>query len=168
MRTTLFWLCAAAQRWQPQEAQMLDDGFLVDVAGGVPVVVAPEEIDITNAAALRSALLKAAASGPGALVVDMTRTRFCDSSGPHALVAAHQRAQAEGREVLLVIPSAIVLRVFALTGVDRMIPNFTSLAEALARPDAARHGQGQLGAVAQISLRAQIGNVVGAASGARC
>ena len=99
----------------------------------MPVVAAPEEIDITNAEALRSALLKAAANGHGTLVVDMTRTQFCDSSGLHALAAAHKRAEAEGREVLLVIPSATVLRVFALTGVDRMIPSFTSLAEALAQ-----------------------------------
>jgi anti-sigma B factor antagonist len=134
MRPTLSWPRAAAQRWsQPQEAQMPDDSFLVDVAGGVPVVVTPEEIDTTNAGALRSALLTVAASGPGTLVVDMTRTQFCDSSGAHALVAAHKRAEAEGREVLLVIPSTLVLRVFALTGVDRMIPNFTSLADALAR-----------------------------------
>ena len=110
---------------------MPDDGFLVDVIGDVPVVVAPEEIDITNAEALRSALLKAAASGPGTLVVDMTRTQFCDSSGPHALFAAHKRAEAEGREVLLVVASAVVMRIFALTGVDRVIPNFSSLAEAL-------------------------------------
>jgi anti-sigma B factor antagonist len=120
---------------------MPDDGFLVDVIGGAPVVVTPEVIDITNAGALRSALLKAAASGPSTLVVDMTRTQFCDSSGAHALVAAHLRAEAEGREVLLVIPSAVVLRVFALTGVDRMIPNFTSLAEALARPAGAANGR---------------------------
>jgi anti-sigma B factor antagonist len=71
----------------------------------------------------------------------MTRTRFCDSSGPHALLAAHKRAEAAGGEVLLVIPSALVLRVFALTGVDRMIPNFTSLAEALARPAATANGR---------------------------
>ncbi len=113
---------------------MPDDGFLVDVIDGVPVVTTPEEIDITNAGALRSALLQAAASGPGTLAVDMTRTKFCDSSGPHALLAAHQRAEAVGGEVLLVADGALVLRVFALTGVDRMIPSFPSLAEALARP----------------------------------
>ena len=62
---------------------MPDDSFPVEMAGGVPVVAALEEIDITNAGALRSALLTAAASGPAALVVDMTRTRFCDSSGLH-------------------------------------------------------------------------------------
>jgi anti-anti-sigma factor len=110
---------------------MPDDSFPVEVLGGVPVVAAPEEIDITNAEALQSALLMAATGGHGTLVVDMTRTQFCDSSGLHALIAAYKRAGAEGCEVLLVIPSVAVLRVFAITCVDRMIPNFTTLAEAL-------------------------------------
>src|ERR1700746_3627606 len=92
-------------------AQMLDDMFPVEMIEGVPVVVAPEEIDIANAEALRLALLKEAANGHRRLVVDMTQPRFCDSSGLHTLAAAHNRAQAEGREVLLVIPSPPVLRV---------------------------------------------------------
>ena len=110
---------------------MQDSRFPVELIGGVPVVAAPEEIDITNAPDLRSALLAAAANRPGRVVADMTRTRFCDSSGLHTLLAAHKRAQAEGGELLLVIPSAAVLRVFALTAIDRMIPNFTSLDDAL-------------------------------------
>jgi len=114
---------------------MSDDRIPIEVVGGVPVVAAPEEIDITNAGVLRSALLKAAANGHRTLVVDMTQTQFCDSSGLHALVAAHKRAEAEGREMLLVIPGTAVLRVLALTGMDRVIPNFTSLAEALAHMD---------------------------------
>ena len=122
---------------------MPEDKFPVEVVGGVPVVAAPEEIDITNAEALRSALLTAAANGNGTLVVDMTRTQFCDSSGLHTLIAAHKRAGAEGREVLLVIPSTAVLRVFALTAMDRVIPNFTSLAEALAQAPAAANGRRQ-------------------------
>ena len=69
---------------------MPDDRFPVAVVGGVPVVAAPEDIDITNAEALRSALLTEASNGRGALVVDMTRTRFCDSSGLHTLIAAHR------------------------------------------------------------------------------
>jgi anti-sigma B factor antagonist len=120
---------------------MPDDRFPVEVLGGVPVVAAPEEIDITNADALRSALLTAAAGGHGTLVVDMTRTQFCDSSGLHALIAAHKRAGAEGREVLLVVPSVAVLRVFALTGMDMVIPNFISLAEALAHTAATANGR---------------------------
>ena len=114
---------------------MPDDRFPIEVVEGVPVLTAPKEIDITNAGQLRSALLTAATNGHRRLVVDMTRTRFCDLSGLHALAAAHQRTQAEGREVLLVIPGTAVLRVFALTGMDRVLPNFTSLAEALASAD---------------------------------
>ena len=36
---------------------MLDDRFPIELVEGVPVVATPEEIDITNAEALRSALL---------------------------------------------------------------------------------------------------------------
>jgi anti-sigma B factor antagonist len=110
---------------------MHDGRFPLEVVSGVPVVTAPDEIDITNAPELRSALLEAAAHGHGTLVADMTRTQFCDSSGLHALLAVHKRAQAEGGELLLVISATPVLRVFAITGIDRMIPNFTSLDQAL-------------------------------------
>ena len=40
---------------------------LFEVVSGVPVVTAPEEIDITNAPRLRSALLEAAEHGHGTL-----------------------------------------------------------------------------------------------------
>jgi anti-sigma B factor antagonist len=123
---------------------MPDGSFPVEIVEGMPVVAAPEEIDITNAETLRSALLTAAANGHGALVVDMTGTRFCDSSGLHTLIAAHKRAEAEGREVLLVIPSPAVLRVFALTGMDRVIPTFATLPEALARTTATANGRRQV------------------------
>jgi anti-sigma B factor antagonist len=119
---------------------MPEAGFPVEMVRGVPVVAAPEEIDITSADDLRTALLDAARRGHGTYVVDMSRTRFCDSSGLHALVAAHRRAQAEDDEMLLVIPSAAVLRVFAITGMDQVIPNFTSLDEALAQAVVARAG----------------------------
>jgi anti-anti-sigma factor len=77
------------------------------------------------------ALLEAAAHGHGILMADMTRTQFCDSSGLRTLLAAHKRAQAEGGELLLAIAVAPVLRVLAITSIDRMIPNFTTLDEAL-------------------------------------
>ena len=108
------------------------DGFPIELASGVPVVTAPQEIDINNAPGLRSALLQAAANGSGALVADMTRTRFCDSAGLNALVAAHKRARAAGGELLLVVCGAAVIRVLAITGVDRVIPTFTTLDGALA------------------------------------
>jgi anti-sigma B factor antagonist len=98
----------------------------------VPVVVAPAEIDASNGDWLRAVLLEAAARGNATFVVDMTGTQFCASAGIGVLVRAHKRAQADGGELRLVIPaSAAVVRVFALTGIDRVIPHFSSLYEAV-------------------------------------
>jgi anti-sigma B factor antagonist len=123
--------------WSPEVSQMSEVSFPVEmVDGGVPIVAAPEEIDTANAAGLRAALLQAAVHGNGTLVVDMSQTQFCDSAGLLVLVRAHKRAQAEGGEVLLVISAATVLRVLAITGIERMIPNFSTLEEALAQTPA--------------------------------
>ena len=111
---------------------MHDSRFVIEPVSGVPIVAAPEEIDMANARELESALLEATTNGPGTVVADMTRTRFCDSSGIRTLLAVHKRAQADGGELLLVVPGAAVLRAFAIIGIDRVIPNFTSLDEALA------------------------------------
>ena len=133
-----------------------------ELVNGVPVVTAPEEIDVTNAPALRVALLAAATPGRGTLVVDMTRTRFCDSAGLHALVAAHERAQAEGGELRLALPAAGVLRVFEITGLHRVIPSFRSLEQALAdrsvtRPDGNQRPGGTVEGSEQNGLVAQLG-----------
>ena len=109
-------------------------GFPVEMVSGVPVVMVPEEIDITNADELRAALFEAATHGPGKLVVDLTRTDFCDTAGLHALVAAHKRTRTGGSQVLLVMPGAGVLRIFEITGLDQVIPHVASLEEALAQP----------------------------------
>ena len=111
---------------------MPDARFPVEMISGVPVVVTPEEVDITNAGGLRTALLEAAGNGPGRLVVDMSRTQFCDTAGLHALMLAHKRAVAESGDIRLVVTSAAVLRIFAITGLDDVIPHFATLEEALA------------------------------------
>ncbi|HEV2251837.1 MAG TPA: STAS domain-containing protein [Streptosporangiaceae bacterium] len=131
---------------------MRENSFPVELVRGVPVVTAPEEIDITNAAGLRAGLLKAAGleaagleagleaglttGGHLAFVVDMTRTRFCDSAGIATLVEAHKRARAAGGQMLLAMSGAAVPRIFEITGVDRVIPSFTGLEEALAHTPA--------------------------------
>jgi anti-sigma B factor antagonist len=116
---------------------MTEPGLTVRITRGVSVVTAPEEIDITNAGQLRTALLHAAARPGAALVVDMTRTRFCDCAGLHALVGAHKRARAEGRQVRLAVTGTQVRRILALTALDRLIPVYPSLDQALAHPPAA-------------------------------
>jgi anti-sigma B factor antagonist len=116
---------------------MADPRRPVVMIGGVPLVDAPHEIDADNAECFDKLLLHAARRGHGTVVVNMTGTRFCDSSGVRVLARAHERAMAEGGELLMVIPaSAFILRVFALTGLDRLIPNFADLHEALEQAQA--------------------------------
>jgi anti-sigma B factor antagonist len=112
---------------------MPEHSFRVEMAGDVPVVVTPSDIDITNAAAFRTALLEAAGR-ERTFVVDMSRTQFCDTAGIHALVAAHKQAGDNGGEVRLVVTSATVLRIFAITAFDQVISSFGSLDQALAAP----------------------------------
>ena len=99
---------------------------------GVAVVSAPAEIDIVNAEQLRMILLEAGSRGHGTVVVDMTRTRFCDSSAFSVLAAVHKWALAEGGGLRLVIPDGSrVLRIFTVIGLGRFIPRFGSLDQAL-------------------------------------
>jgi anti-sigma B factor antagonist len=109
-------------------------------AGGLPVVTAPIEIDVSNAAEFRQSLLSCANGSHPTLVVDMTETMFCDSTGLHQLVRAHKRAVAAGGEVRLVIQAAPVLRLFAIMGIDGLFPVFATLADAVAgEASPARH-----------------------------
>lgn len=101
------------------------------VISAMPVVAAPEEIDITTAYGLRAALASAT-RGHATVVVDMTRTRACDTAGLHVLVRAHRRALAQGGGLRLVISSPDVRRLFTITGLDRVIQPFATLDEALA------------------------------------
>jgi len=102
------------------------------MAGGVPVVTAPAEIDVTTAGQLRAMLAEWAARGHTTIVVDMSGTQFCDSAGLTVLVRAHKQALAGNGGLRLVLPaSGSVVRVFTLTGLDQLFPHFTGLEQAL-------------------------------------
>jgi len=106
--------------------------YLRQMINGVPVMATPAEIDVTTAGQLRAVLL-AATEQYRTLVVDMTRTRFCDSAAIHTLIAARQRVLAKGGELRLVVPAdGTVQRVLTLLGVDRSIPCFACLDQAVA------------------------------------
>jgi anti-sigma B factor antagonist len=114
-----------------------DVEYVYELVDGVPVVSvavvrAPEQIDITVADQFRSALLDATSGEHPRLVVDMTRTRFCDSAGIRSLAQAAKRIQGEGGELRLIIPpDGAVRRILSLTRIDLILPCFTSLAAAL-------------------------------------
>jgi anti-sigma B factor antagonist len=101
-------------------------------SGRTAVVRLPTEIDLTRSDAVREALLAALNQGALSLIVDMTATTFCDSSGITALVRAARRATATGATIRLAVTAPPVLRVLSLVGVDRLIDIYPSVDAALA------------------------------------
>jgi anti-sigma B factor antagonist len=87
-----------------------------------PVIVAlPDEIDLLNASEVSDLLLTVLNRGAAGVIVDMTRTRFCDAAGCRALARAGRRAQLLGTRARAVIPHPAVRKVLRLTGADQLI-----------------------------------------------
>jgi anti-sigma B factor antagonist len=96
------------------------------------VVVLPPEIDVTNSELVYQELVAALAPGVNTVIADMMSTAFCDSSGVHAIMHAHESAAArEVRLLLAVSSSTSVRRVLELIGVGLLMPVYPSLQEAL-------------------------------------
>jgi len=98
---------------------------------GQAVVATPEEIDISNAGLLREALHSATASGQPVIVVDMSGTEFCDSTGLNVLVRALGQAEEAGGELRLVMGGTGLQRVLTVTGVAGMFRIYETLGQAL-------------------------------------
>ncbi len=120
---------------------MAGERFTLAWSGQVAVVTVAGEVDITNAEGLRDALLSALNAGAAALVADMTQVTFLDSAGVTALVRAARRATATDATLRLAVTVPAVLRVLSLVGIDRLIPVYPSLADAMASlPDQSGRG----------------------------
>jgi anti-sigma B factor antagonist len=102
--------------------------------GQAAVVTLPVEIDIGNADEIREQLLSVLNQGAVLLIADMSKTTFCDSAGVDALVRTHRRATASAAGLGLVVGTPAVHRVFAITGVDRLISVYPSVGASLGRP----------------------------------
>ncbi len=110
---------------------MSGERFPVAWLGEAAVITLPEEIDISNSDQVRDELLSLLNRGPAVMIVDMAETTFCDSAGVNALVRAHKRASANGAEIRLIVASVGVQRILAITGVDRLISVYPTVAASL-------------------------------------
>lgn len=108
------------------------EDFKVQWVGPHAVITMPAEIDAVNAEKIRQDLLSAVGLGAAVVVVDMSETTFCDSSGVQATIAAYRQAAANGTEFRLV--ATAVLRILTVVGVSQLIPIYPTLESALAGP----------------------------------
>jgi anti-sigma B factor antagonist len=102
--------------------------------GRVAVMTLPVEVDISNAELVRQELLSVVAQGASLVIADMTGTTFCDSAGVTVLVRVVRQATAQGSGLRLAASAPAVTRVLALTGVDKLIEVYPSVAAAMADP----------------------------------
>jgi anti-sigma B factor antagonist len=109
-----------------------DASFPLTVRDGMAIVTTPAEIDISNAGQLRGALLAAAAEHQPVMILDMTATEFCDSTGLNVLVRAYQQAERDAVQMRLVVRGPALRRILAVTGVGGLFPLYESLTTALA------------------------------------
>ncbi len=125
--------------------------------GQVAVVTLPTEIDVTNADMVQEELSSVLNQGAALLIADLSKTSFCDSAGVGALVHTFRRAATSASSMRLVVSTPAVQRVLSITGVDRLVDTFPSVAASLASPDGPS-GQGGQGGQGGHGGQAQPGN----------
>jgi len=99
---------------------------------GVAVVSAHGEIDVATAPELRQAIVEVASAGPGPLVIDLTDVDFLDSTGLGVLVSGLKRFRTMGTDVILVIASNRIMKVFEITGLTQVFHIHTTREAAIA------------------------------------
>lgn len=92
------------------------------------------EADVTGSEALRGLLETHTRARPALLVIDMSALRFMDSAALLAILRAHMALDKEGGRLVLVSPHDTVARVLEMTEVDRIVPIYASVAEAVSQP----------------------------------
>lgn len=102
--------------------RVLSNGMLTVRIGAGPdrTIDLRGELDMSNAAALSTALEEVEATGAKTITVDMRELEFIDSTGIAVLVSAHHRlANRDGQIRLIRSRSSAVRRVMEVTGLDR-------------------------------------------------
>ncbi len=91
---------------------------------GRSVLTVRGELDIATVPDLGSAIDTELAAGPRALVIDLTPTRFIDSTGARCLLRAGKQAAGRGVSLLVVCPrsNSPVRLIIDLLELDQLVP----------------------------------------------
>ena len=112
---------------------MSSTGPDVEQFPGGCVLTLSGELDAYDAPALRTAFAEAAAGvGGGAVVLDLTRVTFLDSTALGTIVGLLRRVREAGGELRVVLPETEARRIFELTALERSLDIRESRESALA------------------------------------
>ncbi len=104
---------------------------IAEIVDGVRVVVVRGELDIATSPQVRELLADAPMDEARPLVIDLARCEFIDSTGLAALLHGAKPAQNGETRVAIVCPDGNVRRMLELTAIDKSIPVFGSLEQAV-------------------------------------
>ena len=99
---------------------------------GFTVVEVRGEIDVYTAPKLREKLISLVEEGSYQLIVDMEGVEFLDSTGLGVLVGGLKRVRAHDGWIDLVCSQSRILRIFKITGLNKVFSIHNSVDEAIA------------------------------------
>ena len=91
----------------------------VEVQGDTATIGLIGEVDSTSSPEVRAAVLGALDGGATSLTFDCAELTFIDSAGLSVLIEAHQQAQLRWGKVTVLRPSASLVRMLEITGLDK-------------------------------------------------
>lgn len=98
----------------------------------VTIVTVSGEVDVYTAPQLRSALEECVAAGHTTFIVDLKDVGFLDSTGLGVLVGRLKAVKKLDGWLRVVCTDERILRLFGITGLDRVLPILDSVDAALA------------------------------------
>jgi anti-sigma B factor antagonist len=103
------------------------------------VVEVEGEVDVYTAGKFREHIAEQVEGGNHRLIVDLTKVPFMDSTGLGVLVGALKRVrERDGALMLVCKPDNPVLRVFSITGLNKVFNVKSSVGEVLQKEKAGR------------------------------
>lgn len=101
----------------------MQDTFVIHVDG---------ELDVYTAPRLKEAIAEGISRGHKTIVVDLTNVGFLDSTALGVLVGGRRGAKEQGGDVLLVVDTPHLEKMFRITGFETMFGIHRTVDEALA------------------------------------
>lgn len=104
-------------------SRSVDDFDVIEIGG---------EIDVYTAPRLRESIVTAVEAGHNRLIIDVQQVQFLDSTGLGVLVGALKRVRADGGSLDIVCTQERILKIFEITGLDKVFGLHGSVDEARA------------------------------------
>jgi anti-sigma B factor antagonist len=103
--------------------------------GPFQIIEVGGEIDVYTAPRLREAIVAAIDAGHTRLVVDVEKVEFLDSTGLGVLVGALKKVRADSGTLDIVCTQERILKIFDITGLDKVFGLHDSVPAAIAAHD---------------------------------